>query len=168
MTALLLSLLRDESCHRITELLLLTNSTQSRPKHTSLNSLLNHLIQVQIPQQPPPNMLFLNRLLAPCEVLLPRCSKSLNRLCSTAVYSWCSLAWGHWEAHITEKKTEAQKGQVTPLRSHRMLGYRILTPKHTSGSLAMGHWYLCVLTASHNLEGSMLTEIIQTKILIIT
>lgn len=54
---------------------------------TSLNSLPNHLIQVQVPQQSPPNTRVLNRLLAPCEVFLPRCLKSLNQLCSTTVYS---------------------------------------------------------------------------------
>ena len=47
------------------------HSTQSEQKHLSLNSLPNHLTQVQILRQPPPNHPFLKSLEAPCGWLFP-------------------------------------------------------------------------------------------------
>lgn len=104
----------------IKQLLLLSDSTQSTPKP---------LVFEFSPKSPninshpamAPCLWMASSLLTKCSFL--SCNKWLNQLCSTTMYSWWSLARGHWEAHLTDKKTEAQKGKVTRLRSHRILGY---------------------------------------------
>lgn len=107
----------------------LPDSIQTRTE-PNLNSIPYHLMQVQIlqPQHP---VSAAPRGFSESAVASVQ---PVSQLGSAAVYSGWSVAGEHWQAHLTDEKTEAQRGYVTHWgHTGSWETIVIINPDHTSG-----------------------------------